>query len=419
MNSLVASPAQPATAAATGTETASHIEKGSARFRRTNWALFAGGFATFALLYCVQPMLPVLSAAFALSAAQSSLVLSVSTITLAVGLLVTGPLSDAIGRKPVMVAALCAAALCTLLSPLMPNWHALLAMRALVGLSLSGLVAVAMSYLSEEIHPQHLGLAMGLYISGNALGGMSGRLVSGVLVDFVSWQAAVATLGGLALLAALLFWRLLPDSRHFRPTPLSFANLASGLRLHLTDRGLPWLFLEAFLLMGGFVTLFNYIGYRLLEAPYNLSLTLVGLLSVVYLSGTYSSTQAGLLADRLGRHRVFWPSILLMLAGLLLTLFASLVLILLGMLLFAFGFFAAHSLASSWVGRRALQARGQASSLYLFSYYLGSSVAGTLGGFFWQHGGWTGVGLFIAALLVIALTVALHLSRLPPKQPQV
>ncbi|MND94063.1 Inner membrane transport protein YnfM [compost metagenome] len=419
MNSLVASPAQPATAAATGTETASHIEKGSARFRRTNWALFAGGFATFALLYCVQPMLPVLSAAFALSAAQSSLVLSVSTITLAVGLLVTGPLSDAIGRKPVMVAALCAAALCTLLSPLMPNWHALLAMRALVGLSLSGLVAVAMSYLSEEIHPQHLGLAMGLYISGNALGGMSGRLVSGVLVDFVSWQAAVATLGGLALLAALLFWRLLPDSRHFRPTPLSFANLASGLRLHLTDRGLPWLFLEAFLLMGGFVTLFNYIGYRLLEAPYHLSLTLVGLLSVVYLSGTYSSTQAGLLADRLGRHRVFWPSILLMLAGLLLTLFASLLLILLGMLLFAFGFFAAHSLASSWVGRRALQARGQASSLYLFSYYLGSSVAGTLGGFFWQHGGWTGVGLFIAALLAVALTVALHLSRLPPKQPHV
>ncbi|MNY36649.1 Inner membrane transport protein YnfM [compost metagenome] len=140
---------------------------------------------------------------------------------------------------------------------------------------------------------------------------------------------------------------------------------------------------------------------------------------MVYLSGTYSSTQAGLLADRLGRHRVFWPSILLMLAGLLLTLFASLVLILLGMLLFAFGFFAAHSLASSWVGRRALQARGQASSLYLFSYYLGSSVAGTLGGFFWQHGGWTGVGLFIAALLAVALTVALHLSRLPPKQPQV
>ncbi|WP_455230057.1 MFS transporter [Geopseudomonas aromaticivorans] len=415
MTSLVASPAQAQSAAADPT---AYVEKGTAQFRRTCWALFAGGFATFALLYCVQPMLPVLSVAFALSAAQSSLVLSVSTVTLAVGLLFTGPLSDAVGRKPVMVAALCAAALCTLLGPLMPNWHALLLMRALVGLSLSGLVAVAMTYLSEEIHPQHLGLSMGLYISGNALGGMSGRLISGVLVDFFSWQVAVATLGALALLAALLFWRLLPDSRHFRPTPLSFANLARGLRLHLSDRGLPWLFLEAFLLMGGFVTLFNYIGYRLLEAPYALSMSWVGLLSVVYLSGTYSSTQAGLLADRLGRHRVFWPAILLMLGGLLLTLLSSLLAILAGLLLFTFGFFAAHSLASSWVGRRALQARGQASSLYLFSYYLGSSIAGTLGGFFWQHGGWTGVGLFIAALLAVALLVALHLSRLPPKQAQ-
>lgn len=410
MNTLVAQPV-PACSAAVPL-----IEKGTAQFRRTNWALFAGGFATFALLYCVQPMLPAFSAAFALSAAQSSLALSISTITLAVGLLLTGPLSDAIGRKPVMVTALCAAALFTLLGPLMPGWHALLLMRALVGLALSGLVAVAMSYLSEEIHPQHLGLAMGLYISGNALGGMSGRLVSGVLLEFLSWQAALAALGALALLAALAFWRLLPDSRHFRATPLSFANLAHGLRLHLSDRGLPWLFLEAFLLMGGFVTLFNYIGYRLLEPPYNLSMSLLGTLSVVYLSGTYSSTQAGLLADRLGRHRVFWPAILLMLGGALLTLYAPLGLILAGMLLFAFGFFAAHSLASSWVGRRALQARGQASSLYLFSYYVGSSVAGTAGGFFWQHGGWTGVGLFIAALLSLALGVALHLSRLPPKQ---
>lgn len=414
MPSLAASAAQAQPAPA---ESPRHIEKGTAQFRRTNWALFAGGFATFALLYCVQPLLPILSAAFAVSAAQSSLALSVATITLAGGLLLTGPLSDALGRKPVMVAALVAAALCSLLIPLAPDWHTLLAMRALVGLALSGLVAVAMSYLSEEIAPGHLGLAMGLYISGNALGGMSGRLLSGVLVDLFSWQVAIGALGALALLAALLFWRLLPESRHFRATPLSFASLRDGLRLHLSDRGLPWLFLEAFLLMGSFVTLFNYIGYRLLAEPYALSISWVGLLSLVYLSGTYSSAQAGALADRLGRHRVFWPAILVMLAGLLLTLLEALPVVLLGMLLFAFGFFAAHSLASSWVGRRALQARGQASSLYLFSYYAGSSIAGSLGGLFWQQGGWNGVGLFIAALLGVALLVALHLARLPPRQP--
>lgn len=79
-----------------------------------------------------------------------------------------------------------------------------------------------------------------------------------------------------------------------------------------------------------------------------------------------------------------------------------------------FGFFGAHSVASSWIGRRARRARGQASSLYLLAYYLGGSVAGTMGGYFWHYAGWTGVAWFIAALLAIALVIALKLSRLAP-----
>ncbi|MEI1370067.1 MFS transporter, partial [Pseudomonas aeruginosa] len=303
------------------TEVERYIEKGTPQFMRTSLALFSGGFATFALLYCIQPMMPVLSKAFSISAAESSLALSVATAMLALGLLVTGPISDAIGRKPVMVVSLLAAALFTLGSAVMPTWHGVLLMRALVGLSLSGLAAVAMTYLSEEIHPQHIGLSMGLYIGGNAIGGMSGRLISGVLVDFISWHAALAVLGGLALVAALVFWRVLPESKHFRPAPLKPATLLNGYRLHFRDAGLPWLFLIGFLLMGSFVTLFNYIGYRLLAEPYHMSQAVVGVLSVVYLSGIYSSAWVGSLADKLGRRKVLWAVILLMLGGLLLTLF--------------------------------------------------------------------------------------------------
>ena len=208
-------------------------------------------------------------------------------------------------------------------------------------------------------------------------------------------------------------WHRLPPSRNFQARPLSLDSWLSGLRLHLKDAGLPWLFLEAFLLMGAFVTLFNYITYRLLESPFNLSPGWMGFLSLVFLSGTYSAAQAGVLSDRLGRARVFWPSISLMLLGLLLTLSNQLWLILLGMLVFTFGFFAAHSLASAWVGSRAKQARGQAAALYLFSYYFGSSLAGTVGGLFWYQGHWVGVVLFIAALLVLALLVAARLTRLP------
>lgn len=393
------------------------IEKGTPVFRRIMLAMFSAGFATFALLYCVQPLLPVLSREFGMDAARASLVLSVATALLAAGLVATGPLSDAMGRKPVMLVGMFGAALCTLGVAVMPNWHAMLVLRALVGLCLSGVVAVAMTYLSEEIDPKVLGFAMGLYIAGNAIGGMLGRLVVGVIVDFVSWRWALGVLGGLALLAALIFWRNVPPSRHFRPTPLRPATLLDGFRLHLRDAALPWLFLEGFLLLGGFVTLFNYISYRLLAEPYRLSQAIVGSVSAVYLAGIYSSTSVGALADRLGRRRVLWAAIAAMLAGVLITLAEPLWLVLVGMLVFTAGFFGAHSVASSWIGRRARRARGQASSLYLLCYYLGSSVAGTAGGVFWHRWGWGGVALFIAGLLGAALLVAVRLAHVPPLEP--
>ncbi|OCR26945.1 membrane protein [Pseudomonas syringae] len=391
-----------------------YIEKDTPMFMRTVLALFSGGFATFALLYCVQPMMPVLSREFSINAAQSSLILSVSTAMLALGLLITGPISDRLGRKPVMVLSLFSAAIFTLASGMVPSWEGVLITRALVGLSLSGLAAVAMTYLSEEIHPNHIGLAMGLYIGGNAIGGMSGRVITGVLIDYVSWHAAIMVVGGLALIAAAVFWRILPESRNFRARSLHPRSLLEGFVVQFRDAGLPLLFLEAFLLMGSFVTMFNYIGYRLLAEPYHLSQAVVGLFSVVYLSGIYSSAKIGSLADKLGRRQVLWAVIVMMLVGVSLTMFTPLPVVIVGVLLFTFGFFGAHSVASSWIGRRAITAKGQASSLYLFSYYVGSSVAGTGGGVFWHYAGWNGIGLFIGALLLVALAVALRLAKLPP-----
>lgn len=386
-----------------------YIKRGTPQFMRVTLALFSAGLATFALLYCVQPILPILSQAFGVSPAASSLSLSISTGLLALGLLVTGPLSDAVGRKNVMVTALMLAALFTLLSAGMSSWHGILLMRALTGLALSGVAAVGMTYLSEEIHPSAIAFSMGLYISGNSIGGMSGRLLSGVIADFTSWRVAVAAIGCFALAAALMFWKILPPSRHFRPASLRPRSLLINFRLHWRDSGLPLLFAEGFLLMGAFVTLFNYIGYRLLSPPWSLSQAVVGLLSVVYLTGSWSSPKAGAMTAKYGRAAVLLASVAMMLAGVLITLANTLWLIFPGMMLFTAGFFAAHSVASGWIGPRARRAKGQASSLYLFSYYLGSSLAGTLGGVFWHHFGWPGIAGFITLLLLLALMTAFRL----------
>ncbi|HET7299354.1 MAG TPA: MFS transporter, partial [Oleiagrimonas sp.] len=155
-------------------------------------------------------------------------------------------------------------------------------------------------------------------------------------------------------------------------------------------------------------------GYRLLAPPYNFSQTLVGLIFAVYVVGMFSSPWMGHLAGKLGRRKVLWTALLLMLIGIGLTLATSVWLILAGLVVLTFGFFGGHSIASSWVGRRGGAARAQASSMYLFAYYLGSSVAGAAGGLFYADDGWTGVGLFVGLLVVSGLLVAWHLHRVPP-----
>ncbi|MFZ1429446.1 MAG: MFS transporter [Geminicoccaceae bacterium] len=390
------------------------IQSGTPAFRRTNLAMFAAGFSTFALLYSVQPLLPLFAVEFELSATASSLAMSVTTGMLAVAMLVASSLSDVWGRKPVMVVSLLASALLTLAAAFAPSWTALVVLRALLGLALSGLPAVAMAYVGEEMHPKSIGLAMGLYISGSSLGGMGGRLITGILVDFVSWRVALATLGGLCLMAAIVFWRSLPPSALFRPRPLHAGQLlVRGLEL-FGDRGLPWLFLQGFLLMGSFVTVYNYVGFRLLAPPFGLSQTVAASIFAVYLVGTVSSAVVGTLAGRLGRRRLLWAMSLLMLAGLGLTLADRLPVLVAGIGLFTFGFFGAHSIVSSWVGIRAMAGKAQASALYLFFYYLGSSLMGSLGGLFWTSHGWPGVATLVGTLLAAAFAISVHLARLPP-----
>jgi MFS transporter, YNFM family, putative membrane transport protein len=140
----------------------------------------------------------------------------------------------------------------------------------------------------------------------------------------------------------------------------------------------------------------------------------VGLIFGIYLVGTFSSAWMGHLAGQLGRRKVLWTAFALMLIGVALTMMKPLPLIMLGIVAVTFGFFGGHSIVSSWVGRRAGAAKAQASSMYLFSYYMGSSVAGASGGLFYAAHGWNGVALFVGVLVLVGLLIALRLFTLPP-----
>ena len=389
------------------------IARGDARFWRVSVALFLGGLATFGVLYCVQPMMPGFARAFSISPAAASLSLSAATGVLAVAMFWAGALSDALGCKAVMTASLAAAAAATLAASFSPDWTTLVALRALTGLALSGVPAVAMAYLAEEMDRSAIGLAMGLYIAGNTLGGMSGRLGGAALADSMGWRGGVAMVGLFSLACAGVFALALPTERQLAPKTGS-TPLLPTIRMHFSDPGLRYLFVLGFLLMGALVTTYNYVGFRLAQPPFSLSQTAIGLVFAIYLIGAVSSVTFGDLAGRCGRRRVIGLAIALMPLGVLATLPDSLPLTILGVGVVTAGFFGGHSIASSWVGLRAESAKAQASALYLFSYYAGSSLAGSFGGWVFARGAWPGVVAFVGALSGLALLVAIRLSRVPP-----
>jgi YNFM family putative membrane transporter len=389
---------------------------GTAAYRSAKWALFVGGFATFAMFYGPQPLLSLFGHAFGLTPAQASGVLSSTAGAMAIGLIPAGLLAQRYGPKRVMVASIVLGALCSLLCAVAPDYTSLIALRALLGLSLAGLPAVASAYLAEEMESSALGQAVGLIIAGNAAGGMSSRLVCGVLADLVGWRVAFAGLGALGALAAFEFWRSLPPSRRHLPRALDASRAAGDLRSVFSEPGLLPLLALGLLLMGSFVSFYNYLGFRLVQAPFGLSHSTIGAVFLLYVVGMIASPWAGQRADRSGSSKVLAWMLALSAVGLALTVSDALPAIVAGVALFTFGFFGAHSIASSWVGRIAKRSKALAAATYLTAYYLGASTMGWMGGHAWSAGSWLGVLAFLGVLWLGCVAVAWRLLRLPAAQ---
>jgi YNFM family putative membrane transporter len=241
---------------------------------------------------------------------------------------------------------------------------------------------------------------------------MAGRIGMGLLTEQGSWERAMAVAGAIGLLAAIGFVLLLPPSRNFsQHERWHMRRHLRAWRAHLRDPRLLALFAVGGLAMGGFITLLNYLGFRLQAAPYLLGPTGISLVFISYVFGAVAAPIGGAIADRIGRAPVMLAGLGVTIAGVLLTLASPLWLIVSGTGVAAIGFFVAHAIASGWVGHLARQARGHASSLYLVAYYVGASFFGWLGGWFWLHAGWSALVAFVSLPLLLALAAALWLRR--------
>ncbi|WP_156685813.1 MFS transporter [Mycobacterium sp. Marseille-P9652] len=384
---------------------------GTRGFRRVTAALYGAGLASFAAMYCSQALLPALSDYYRITPATAALTVSLTTGMLAVAIIPASVLSERYGRITVMLTSGVASSVIGLLLPFSPTLGVLLVGRALHGVALAGIPAVAMAYLAEEVHASSLGAAMGRYIAGTTVGGLVGRIVPSLIVDVSNWRVALLVCALTNLAGTALFAVAVPRSQFFTPKPASVRATVRNLAAHARNPVLWKLFAVGFALMGGFVTVYNYLGYRLSARPFELASSVVGLLFALYLVGTWTSVVAGRLADRRGRQLVLAGALPITALGLLLTVPQTLAAIIVGVGVFTGGFFAAHTVASGWVGAVAQRDRAEAAALYLFSYYLGGSVAGALGGVVYGAGGWPSTVLFVGALLLAGAALVAVLVR--------
>lgn len=382
-------------------------------FARVVLACFLGGFSTFQQLYCVQAILPAFAKEFRLGAAGASLSMSIATLVMAFCLPFAGIVAGRFGRKRVMIVSMFLASMGTLMTAFAPTWGVLLGLRALMGLALAGLPSLTVSYLAETIEAPALGFAVGLNITGSTLGGMFGRLVTGFLSDFYGWRVALIGMGGSALLGTLVFSFVFPPERGCLQGG-DLRSLWRQLKNHFCEPALPFLFAVGYCAQGAFVCTYNLISFRLAAAPFCYSARVISLIFTLYVIGAISSTVMGDFAGRAGRRRVLWTAPLTGMLGILITIPDHIASVALGVALVTWSFFASHSIASSWVGLRVNVGRAEASALYLFFFYIGSSLNGWVGGGFYQAYGWSGLVVFVEMLLGISILSALALKKTPP-----
>ena len=379
-------------------------------------ALFFAPAFIFANMYTTQAILPVLSHDFGISAPTAGLTVSLLVLAVAIGSLFYGPLSDRVGRKPVMVGTSFLVTIPTLLCGLAPNFAALVALRAIQGLLMPGLTSVAIPYVNEEFAGKDRGLAMGIYVSGLTLGGLFARVGSAALTGLFNWRVALLVFTLPTIIAALAMWRLLPDTKG-KPGELASSlrmdsrflrQILHDMALHWRNRRLVGAFIIGFTLFFGFIGIFTYLPFYLTGPSFKLPTVALGLVYLLWLTGIFSPT-AGTLAGRIGSRRAIAFSMGLAAVGLLITLIPILPIVILGLGLLALGMFSTVPAVNLFLGEQARAAKGTAASVYLSLYYFGGSFGAVLPGLALLWAGWTGVVFLCLGMVMVAIACDLLL----------
>lgn len=369
------------------------------------------GVCAFLELYCTQPLLPLLTRIFHTSKTAAGMTVSAATLGVALSAPAFGALTERLARKRVIVASLIGVSVPTLLAATSTSLAQLIFWRFLQGITLPGVFAVVVTYIGEEWPADRVALIMSFYVSGTALGGFSGRIISGVLAEAFNWRVSFLVLGAASLCGAAAVAAWLPHGRNRHAPPveagsrLPFVYQVQGL---FRSRRLSATFAVGFNTLFSLVGVFTWITFHLSAPPFLLSTTALSSLFFVYLAGLVATPAAGHLITKVGLRAGVGGAICCSMLGVLLTLAPSLTVVIVGLTLLSSGVFIAQTATQTFLRIAAPPgARVTAAGIYITFYYLGGTAAGVVPGAFWALGKWPACVAFIVAMQAIALIVAL------------
>ncbi|MBV6272871.1 MFS transporter [Alcaligenaceae bacterium CGII-47] len=389
----------------TSPATAPNNERPSLLLRLT--VALVGVFA-FIQVYSVQSILPQLQHDLRASVVETGNSVGVTLLAVALISPFVGMLSDALGRKWLIVASILGLGIPTALMTQVDTVHGLLLLRFLQGLAVPGVSVVAVAYIGEEFRGPPMIRMMAMYVAGSVLGGFLGRFLMGHLTEYMHWRTAFGIMATLSIAGAFAVWRGLPASRNFVANT-RFASSVAMLGQLLRNPSLRVASMLGFMMFFAQVGVFTFVNLHLAAAPYYFSPGQLANIFIVYLLGVVVTPLAGRVIPRIGLRRAILLAVTMSMLGVLLTLVPSAWGIVAALTLASCGTFITQSATMGFIAYRITSGRSIASGLYYATYYFGGFAGAWLCGIAYTLGGWPGTVATLAATQLLGWAIAYYL----------
>ena len=363
-------------------------------------AVFALVSASFTNIYLPQPILPVLQEEFRVSTVAVSFTVSSVILGIVLSNLLFGLLTDRVSIHPIIFTGGVCVAAGGLVAAYSYDFRVLVAARLFQGLFLPALTTSLAAWLAKTLPGERLNVIMGSYVSATVLGGLGGRLIGGWMHPPFHWRYAFVTAAILIAITTFLALIVLPRAEIRKE---SRNDGEAGFLDILKRRDLVLFFgcgLTGLLI---FSPVFNFLPYRLIEAPFDFSTEVITLIYLVYVLGIFMGPLAGQCSNRYGGGKTLIGGTCILGTSLVTLLIPSVVAVIIGLLGVCAGFFTVHSVAVGLLNRKLSSGHGKANALYSLLYYAGGWIGITGAGFAFQLAGWSGVIGFVFCFLVVPL----------------